>query len=661
MRRRIVASLASLFAIFSVGALLVSLYVTSTTDELQNLVSLHEIEGLRRDLVIGVQAVQADLYTARTPLAHELDAIVANVHGLEAAADECASCHHRPSLEREFDEVQDLIEDYKGALSRYITASANSERISRIRVEAADIGDRLLHHTEAMSEEASERLDEIAEDTASEINYIRVILLTTLIVTIGLGVVVSTYLVRSVTSPIERLVGATRVIASGNLEHRIQEEKEAEFAELARHFNAMSAALEKTYASLRSANEDLRREIRDGTRARQEREELQEQLLHARKMQALGTLSAGIAHEFGNFLQVIQACAERLATKIEAGAPGRREIDTIGDAARKGADLTRRLLTFGSKLESTLLATDINERVRHAKTIFEKALPPTIEVRISLADGILPVAADPAQIEQVLLNLALNARDAMPDGGVLHIETSRETDGSRLEEMEEPEEWIVLKVSDTGHGMDEETVRHIFDPFFTTKKVGVGTGLGLATAYGIITSHGGEISCKSELGRGTVFETRLPAMFETSPPEVAVDAAAPEAAETPKKQPPRESETILWVDDDVAMLEVMRDNLEEYGYAIHTADSGEKALELFREQAGAINLVVLDLGMPGMGGRVCLEKLLEIDPDARVIITTGFGTREEEDEMMRAGARGFLAKPAQISDILAKIEEVMSS
>jgi signal transduction histidine kinase/CheY-like chemotaxis protein len=512
-----------------------------------------------------------------------------------------------------------------------------------------------------MSEEASATLDEIAEKAASKINYIRVILLVTLIVTIGLGVIVSTYLVRSVTGPIERLVGATRIIASGNLEHRIQEEKEAEFAELARHFNAMSAALEKTYESLRSANEELRREIRDGTRARREREELQEQLLHARKMQALGTLSAGIAHEFGNFLQIIQGCVARLATKADARAPGRREIDTIGDTARKGADLTRRLLTFGSKLESMLLPTDINERVRHAKTIFEKTLPRSIEVRTSLAEGILPVAADPAQIEQVLLNLALNARDAMPDGGVLHIETSRDTDGSRLEATAEPEEWIVIKVSDTGHGMDEETVRHIFDPFFTTKKVGVGTGLGLATAYGIVTSHGGEISCKSEVGRGTVFETRLPAMFETSQTAVAGDAAAPGAAETTKRDTPRESETILWVDDEVAMLEVMSDNLEEYGYAIHTADSGEKALELFREHAGAIDLVVLDLGMPGMGGRVCLEKLLEIDPDARVIITTGFGTQEEEEEMTRAGARGFLAKPAQISEILSKIEEVLST
>jgi DNA-binding NtrC family response regulator len=158
-----------------------------------------------------------------------------------------------------------------------------------------------------------------------------------------------------------------------------------------------------------------------------------------------------------------------------------------------------------------------------------------------------------------------------------------------------------------------------------------------------------------------VFETRLPAMFETSPPAVAGDAAALGAAETPKKEAPRSSETILWVDDEPAMLEVMRDNLEEHGYAIHTADSGEKALELFREHTGAIDLVVLDLGMPGMGGRVCLEKLLEIDPDARVIITTGFGSQEEEQEMMRAGARGFLAKPAQISDILSKIKEVLSA
>jgi signal transduction histidine kinase/CheY-like chemotaxis protein len=656
MRRKIVVSLISLFAIFSLGAIFASCYVASATEQLRTLVELHEIEGLRRHLVISLQTVQGDLYTARTPLARRLDAIVANVEHLDTAAEECVSCHHRPALAGRLQQVRDLIEEYKAALSVYITASANRDRIGRIELEAARIGDQILERTEEMSATASARLAEIADRAATRINRVRIILLVTLAVTIGLGSVVSSYLVRAVTRPIQRLVGATRTIASGNLGHRVRNEGETEFGELARHFNAMSAALEKSYESLRSTNVDLHREISERKQVEQAREELQEQLVQARKMEALGTLSVGIAHEFGNFLQVIQGCVERLEAKAYERGTGRRELDLIGDAAQRATDLTRRLLTFGSKVDSKLLPIDLNQSVRHAKTILERTLPETIEIELSLAGDILSAAADAAQIQQVLLNLGLNARDAMPSGGLFRIETRR---GDKDESLAgtagaaESGEWIVLRVSDTGSGMDEETVRHIFDPFFTTKNVGVGTGLGLATVYGIVIGHGGRITCKSKPGRGTVFEIRLPG--------VPGDSVTVERFETPTKKTGRGNETILWVDDEAAMLELMRDNLEERGYVVLTADSGEKALELFRKHRGGVDLVILDLGMPGMGGRECLEKLLEIDAGTRVIITTGFGTRSEEQEMTRAGARGFLAKPAKMSEILRKIEEVVNA
>ncbi len=656
MRRKIVISLLSLFMAVLAGAVTASWYVTVATDELRRLVDLHEVEGLRRNLVISVQTVQANLYTTRTKMAPRLDVIVANVAELDDAAGECASCHHRPAIERELDEILVLIEDYKTHLSFYITAAANSERIARIELDASSVGDKILERTERMSANASVTLERITAKAVSRINRVRVILLVTLVVATLLGVAISSYLVRSVTRPIRRLVGATRILASGGLGHRLRDEGEGEFRELARHFNAMSTALGESYEELKAANVDLHREITERKQAEREREALQEQLLHAQKMEALGTISAGIAHEFGNFLQVIQGSVERLISKADTEGALHRELDMIGDAVQRGAELSRRLLTFASKVDSKLLPIDLNERIRHVRTILEQTLPKTIEIEVSLSGDILPVEADAAQFEQVLLNLAVNARDAMPDGGVLRIETRRDCAEQRTLETPPPagsDGWVVMTVADTGQGMDEKTLQQIFDPFFTTKAVGVGTGLGLSTVYGIVTNSGGRIDCTSEPGRGTVFEIWLPGL------EGAAVATEPEAV--PERKPRRGDETILLVDDEVDMLEVTRENLEEHGYRVHTAGSGEQALELFRERGDEVDVVILDIGMPGMGGRVCLEKLLEIDPETRVIISTGYGARSDEEEAMQAGARGFLVKPSPISEILDKIEAVLSA
>jgi signal transduction histidine kinase len=647
LRRKIVISLLSLFTVFALGAIVASRYVSVATAELSTLVDLHEVEGLRRNLVISVQSVQADLYTARTPLARELDAIVTNVAELDESAGECASCHHRPDLQRELDEILALIEEYKTSLSYYITASANAERIAQIELAAANIGDQILGRTERMSRNASLTLDEITAKAVSRINNVRVILVVTLVMTTMLGVAISSYLVRSVTKPIRRLVGATEILASGDLSHRVADNEKGEFGDLSRHFNAMSTALEGSYKDLRSANEELQREISERRQAEEDREELQKQLLHGQKLEALGTISAGIAHEFGNFLQVIQGSLERLTSKRGGIGSGRRELDLIGSAVQRGAELTRRLLTFGSKAESKLVRIDLNEKVRNVRTILEGALPRTIRIELDLSEDIPNVEADASEIEQVLLNLAVNARDAMPDGGVLRIETRRagEDDGSVAAEGRV----VVLSVRDTGSGMEDETVQQVFDPFFTTKEVGVGTGLGLSTVYGIVTGWGGKISCSSQVGRGTLFEIRLR----------DVSVAQPEGV--PAGNVSRGSETILLVDDAVDLLEVVRENLAEHGYTIHTATSGEEALEFFRERGREIDVVILDIGMPGMGGRVCLEKLLEIDPDARIIVSTAYSARSDREQLMEAGASDFLAKPSRTSEILRKIEAVMNS
>jgi signal transduction histidine kinase/CheY-like chemotaxis protein len=647
MRRKIILALALLFTIISIGGIAASWYVSVATEELRNLVEMHEVEGLRRNLVISLQAVQSDLYTAHTALERNLDGIVSNVKTLDAAADECASCHHPPELETKLMEVMELIEEYKIALSHYITASANRERRIQLEIEAASIGEEILQRTSSMSKAASATLDEITTGAISKINKVRIVLFVMMALVTGLCIGVSSYLVRSITNPISRLVGATRTIAAGDFGHRVEDVKEVEFGELASHFNAMSAALEESYERLKSANENLQREINERKEIEKQSEELQAQLLHAQKLEALGTLSAGIAHEFGNSLQIIQSCVEILIANSGDGGTGQREIEMIGEAAQRGADLTRRILTFGSKVESRLFPIDLNKQVRRVKTILDRTLPETIEIQMSLADDLASVDGDPAQIEHVLLNLAVNSRDAMPDGGILRMETARHEADSR------GREWVLLRVSDTGHGMNDETVQQAFNPFFTTKAVGAGTGLGLSMVYGIVKGHGGRVNCESEVGRGTSFEILLPGL----PGRIA----AVEAEETPAKAIRRGNEGLLLVDDEVFLLNVMRANLERHGYVIHTADSGERAVEFFEQHGHEVELVILDIGMPGMGGRACLEKLLEIDPDVKVIVSSGYGAQGEKEELLKAGANGFLPKPSQLSDILAEIDAVLSA
>jgi CheY-like chemotaxis protein len=298
----------------------------------------------------------------------------------------------------------------------------------------------------------------------------------------------------------------------------------------------------------------------------------------------------------------------------------------------------------------------MNEQLRDVKTILDQTLPETIEIQLSLADDIVSVRADRAEIENVLMNLALNARDSMVEGGLLRMETSL-VDARNLptpgDGAAEDGIWVLLRVSDTGHGMDEATLGRIFDPFFTTKGVGAGTGLGLSTVYGIVKGYGGRVDCTSEVGRGTVFEIHLPGMSKGS---------LPVEAETASTRAHRQGvETILLVDDEALIVKVMRSNLEEHGYAVHSADSGERAIEVFEECGDEIDVVVLDLGMPGMGGRACLQRLLEIDPDVKVIISSGYGARDDHEEMLNFGARGFLGKPHQLADLLSEIDALLST
>ena len=383
-----------------------------------------------------------------------------------------------------------------------------------------------------------------------------------------------------------------------------------------------------------------------------EQKSLQRQLLQAQKMEAVGTLAGGIAHDFNNLLTVVLGFSELLLIGKDERDPSYADLQKIHQAARSGADLVQRILAFGRKTEITPRPLNLNHEIEQVKKLLDRTIPKMIEIELLLSDELAMVNADPVQIEQVLMNLAVNAKDAMPDGGKLTIETKNvalDEEYCRMHLGSKPGDYVLLSVSDTGHGMDKETLKHIFEPFYTTKGVGRGTGLGLAMVYGIVKQHGGYTTCYSELGVGTIFKIYLPA--------IATDAKS-EASEG-KPTLPKGTERILLVDDEELVRDLGKRILERSGYTVLATASGKEALDLYKKERGKISLVILDLIMPQMGGKRCLEELLKIDPQVKVLIASGYSAGGEAKTTIESGARGFVGKPYDMKQMLQAVRHVL--
>ena len=393
-------------------------------------------------------------------------------------------------------------------------------------------------------------------------------------------------------------------------------------------------------------------DITETKRAEEEKEKLESQLLHAQKMEAIGTLAGGIAHDFNNLLQAIHGYSDLLLLDKNKDEPGYRELQEIRSAGRRASELTQQLLTFSQKVESKLRPVDLNHDVKQVEKLLKRTIPKMIRIELHLADKLSTINADPAQMEQVMMNFGVNARDAMPEGGKLVIETENITldeEYCKKHFGATPGDYVLLTISDTGHGMDKETLEHIFDPFYTTKETGKGTGLGLAMVYGIVKSHNGYIMCYSEPGEGTAFKIYMPAIEQ--------EAELEELKE--EKMPNGGTETILLVDDEENIRELGENTITKFGYKVITAPDGESALELYREKKNKIDLIILDLIMPGMSGRKCLEKLLKINPQTRVLIASGYSVNGPTKEALEAGAKGFIGKPYDIKRMLKAIRETL--
>ncbi|MCG6981233.1 MAG: PAS domain S-box protein [Deltaproteobacteria bacterium] len=389
-----------------------------------------------------------------------------------------------------------------------------------------------------------------------------------------------------------------------------------------------------------------------------ERKNLESQLLHAQKMEAVGTLAGGIAHDFNNLLQAIQGYTELLLMRKKEGEPGCRELQEVIRASKRGAELTQQLLTFSRKVESKRKPLDLNQEVAELRQLLERTFPRMIELEFILDPNIRMINADSAQLKQVIMNLAVNAKDAMPEGGKLVIETQNMTlDQEFCKKYAEvkPGEYVLLSMADTGHGMEKETLEHIFDPFYTTKEVGKGTGLGLAIVYGIIKNHEGYVMCYSRPGSGASFRLYLPALEAASEREEIAES------QESKSSAMGGNETILLVDDEEFIRELGVDVLGQAGYTVLTASNGEQALEVYRRERERIALVILDLIMPGMGGSKCLEELLKITPRARVLIASGYSPDASTKGALEAGAAAFINKPYDNKQLLELVRKILDS
>jgi len=390
--------------------------------------------------------------------------------------------------------------------------------------------------------------------------------------------------------------------------------------------------------------------VRDVTEQRR----LQAQLMQAQKMEAVGRLAGGVAHDFNNLLTVIISYSDLLLEDLGRDDPKREDVAAVRKAAEGAAALTHQLLAFSRQQVLQPKVLDVNATVASTEKLLRRLIGEDIQLVAKLGSGLGSVKADPGQIEQVIMNLAVNARDAMPAGGQLTIETANvEMDEAyvRGHPLAQPGRYVMLAVSDTGTGMDEQTKAHIFEPFFTTKELGKGTGLGLATVYGIVKQSGGFIWLYSEPGHGTSFKIYMPRVDESA--ERATPAAAAPL--------PRGTETILVVEDAPAVRAVTRQVLERQGYTVLEAPNGGAALVLATKHHGPIHLLLTDVVMPGVNGRQLAEQLARPRPDMMVLFTSGY----TDDSVVRHGVLesgiAYLQKPFTPDGVARKVREVLDS
>jgi nitrogen-specific signal transduction histidine kinase len=382
---------------------------------------------------------------------------------------------------------------------------------------------------------------------------------------------------------------------------------------------------------------------------------LEDQLRHSQKMEAVGQLAGGVAHDFNNLLMLIQAHNERLRHRLAAGDPAHEDALEIERAVTRAASLTRQLLAFSRKQVLDAKVLNLNTVLTDVVRMLDRLIPNHIEVRTVQAAVLSRVKADPGQIEQMILNLAVNARDAMPQGGRLTLETKNvEVDEAyaRTYEGVPTGKYVMLAVSDTGVGMDSQTQARIFEPFFTTKEPGKGTGLGLATVYGVVKQMGGAIWVRSEPGQGTSFDIYLPQV------EATEESVAPEARSV-LVTVPSGTETVLLVEDQDGIRDLVREFLQRKGYEVLHATDGDQALRIAGQHRDPIHLLVTDIVMPNVGGRELARRLTQARPNMKVLFMSGYPDHATLSSELGGEHAAVLQKPFMLDTLARKVRGLL--
>jgi|GEM_PF-668674 len=381
---------------------------------------------------------------------------------------------------------------------------------------------------------------------------------------------------------------------------------------------------------------------------------LRSQLVQAQKMEAIGTLAGGIAHDFNNLLTVILGYSELMISEKDKSDPDYEDLRKVIHAAHTAGDMVRQILAFSRKAETRPRPINLNKPLEQLQKMLSRLIPKTVEIKINLDPHVPVVYADAAQLEQVIINLAVNARDAMPRGGALTITTQAAflDDSYCRSQVGAKKGWNALvAVTDNGVGIDRASMDRIFEPFYTTKKPGEGTGLGLAMVYGIVQAHGGHITCQSQVGKGTTFKIYLPAHEAEAESDVA----------TSQEFAIFGTGTILLVDDEELVRALGKKILTKAGYTVITAADGQEAIEIYTSARDTISLVILDLIMPIMDGHQCLREILRIDPGAKVLIASGFTETGADQDATLAGAAGFVTKPFDLKVLLKAVRKALGA
>ncbi len=478
MKKRILTGFSLLLVIFLSGSIVAAFYITRTTQRMDKLIMLHQVEILREDLIIHVQQVQSHIYRNKIWNAGDVDALIAQVQEMDRVMDSCVGCHHSPELTQGLLGMRDLANDYKTAISRLVTVSSNPLRIDSLERRAQDLGQELITMTQGMAFTANIRLKQKTQETMATIREVRNVLYITLLIGFFLAVITAYFLTKSLDQRLQKLLEATRRIANGELQHRvdIDDAPGSEFKELGEAFNTMTQNLHLS----------------------------QRQLVQSAKLAAIGELATNIAYEVNNPLTSILGYTG-LLLKAEDIPEGRKEqLKTIERETVRARETLKHLLDFSRRKPPRLVKTDIVGLVQDTLMLVQgQARMRNVEISTDCTGNLPPVAVDVDEIKQVLVNLINNGLSSMPTGGTLSLRCRQ--DGNHV-----GKEVVIVEISDTGHGIPEEHLDRIFDPFFNSRPDGEDTGLGLSISYMILQNHGGLIEVESKVGEGSTFRVILP-------------------------------------------------------------------------------------------------------------------------------------------------------